>query len=242
MCGRLSNGLTWQEIHDLLIIIYDDDYKEDWDRDKEDWDSRVEAEASINIGPTVRIPVVYLRDGKRAVRLMRWGLVPSWSKEIGTYGTHNAKSETVHEKPSFRGAWKAGRRCIVPATSFFEWKKLDAAGKNKQPYAIGMGNRQPLAFAGLWEEWTPKGGEAVLSCTIITTTPNELMAGIHDRMPVLVGDEDIGRWLGEEKVSLADAAAMLKPFDTKRMTAWKVSKDVGQVRNQGRKLLEPVAA
>lgn len=242
MCGRITNSMTWKEIHDLYEIVYDDDYNEDWDRDREDWDSRVAAEASINIAPTVRIPVIYLKDGKRAVRLMRWGLVPSWSKVIDPkYINNNAKSETVHEKASFRAAWKAPRRCIIPASSFFEWKKLDAKGKIKQPYAVGMGNRQPMSFAGLWEESNPKEGPTI-SCTVITTAPNELMAGIHDRMPVMIGDEDIACWLGETPLPLEEATSLLKPFDPARMTAWTVSKDVGQVRNQGRRLLEPVAA
>jgi putative SOS response-associated peptidase YedK len=132
--------------------------------------------AEIQYRSHAQIPVIRFMDGKRRVDLMRWGLVPSWCKEIGKFATHNARGEEVTTKASFRGAWKAGRRCIIPASSFFEWKKLDDSAKPaKQPYAIGLGNKGPLGFARLWEEWRPKDGPSLLSATIITTSANSLM-------------------------------------------------------------------
>ena len=186
-----------------------------------------------NIAPTTQVPVLRFIDGNRRIDLMRWGLVPSWSKEIGKFATFNARSDGCESKPTYRGAWKAGRRCIIPASSFFEWRKSD-----KQPHAIGLGNKGPMSFAGLWEEWQPKDAPPILSCTVITCEPNALMGNIHDRMPVIIGDEDLPAWLGEEPATNDQLRVMLRPFDPSRMTAWTVSKDVGQVKNQGEHLIE----
>jgi putative SOS response-associated peptidase YedK len=219
MCGRFSNRYTWKELHDL--------YRAFLDSTETDWTPK------FNIAPTTQIPVLRNMDGNRRIDLMRWGLVPSWSKEIGKFSTFNARSDGVASKPTYRGAWKAGRRCVIPASSFFEWKKLDA--NTKQPFAIGMGNRGPMSFAGLWEESQVAG----LSVTMITCEPNNLMAQIHDRMPVIIGDEDLPAWLGEEKASNDDLRAMLRPFQPERMSAWKVTAAVGKVQNQGPELVEP---
>lgn len=231
MCGRFTNMYTWRELHELYSIT-ETHIRPIAKAAAPGW------EPKFNIAPTTQIPVIVFKDGERQVVMMRWGLVPAWSKEIGAFSTFNARDDTLEKKPMFRGAWKAGRRCIIPASSFFEWKKEGAA---KQPFAIGMGNGGPLAFAGLWEEWRPKGGEPVLSCTIVTTAPNTLLAPIHDRMPVILDAADWGAWLGEEKASDAALRGMLKPFDPRRMRLWKVGKDVGSVKNQGAHLIEPVA-
>src|ERR1700730_8069074 len=114
------------------------------------------------------------------------------------YSLINDKAETVAEKPAFREAFKS-RRCLIAADAFYEWKKLDA--KTKQPYAITMADGGPFAFAGLWERWTDQASrETIRSCTIVTTTPNEVCAPFHDRMPVIVAPDDFGKWLGEESV------------------------------------------
>jgi len=137
----------------------------------------------------------------------------------------------------FRGAWAAGRRCLIPASSFFEWRKPD-----KQPFAIALGNRGAMAFAGLWDEWAQKGGQPLRSCTIITCAPNPLLAPLHDRMPVILGAEDWARWLGEEPVKSEVLLALLKPFPAERMTLWKVASAVGNVRNENAQLIEPLKA
>lgn len=220
MCGRFSNKYTWRELYDLYALTYGF-HASDW-------------QPIFNIPPTTRIPVIRFIEGQRRIDLMRWGLVPSWSKEIGKFATFNARSDGCTEKPTYRGAWKAGRRCIIPASSFFEWRKAD-----KHPFAIGLANGGPMAFAGLWEEWKPRDGEPLLSCTVITTFPNKLMREIHVRMPVILSEENWGAWLGEEPAEDQPLRDMLVAFQTERMTAWPVSKDVGHVKNQGAHLVEP---
>lgn len=224
MCGRFSDRFTWKELHDLANILFTQgDGASVWT-------------PKFNIAPTTQIPVIRFIDGARRIDMMRWGLVAAWSKEISKIPMHNARADGCAEKPTFRGAWKAGRRCIIPASSFFEWRKSD-----KQPFAIGLGNGGLMGFAGLWEEWQPKnGGPPVLSCTIITTEPNTLVAPIHDRMPVILGEENWGTWLGEEPATQEALHALLAPLPAERMTVWQVSKDVGNVKNQGESLADPV--
>ena len=239
MCGRYTNTLTWKELVALYRLL-DDAPREDNDGGDQPWTG------VVNIAPTTRVPVIASRNGRRLIRLARWGLIPAWSKELPKFATHNAKAEEVSVKASFRDAWAAGRRCLVPATSFFEWKKLDEQAR--QPYAIGLGNKGPMALAGLWERWMPRAepGQAppqpMLTCTIITCAANALMAPVHHRMPVIVGEENLAAWLGEEPLTAQQAAAMLIPFPAERMSLWPVSQAVGQVKNQSPDLIEPVAA
>jgi putative SOS response-associated peptidase YedK len=161
----------------------------------------------FNIAPTQEAPVIRVgRENEREVALLRWGLVPSWAKEIGV-GTKmiNARSEGIEAKPSFRAA-VASRRCLVPATGFFEWKGI--AGQ-KQPFAITLPGRPLFAFAGLWETWKPRGGEAVETFTIITTDANDAVAEVHDRMPVILHPESEDAWLTGEPV---EACKLLTPY------------------------------
>ncbi len=229
MCGRLSIKYSWPELYALYRDFLDGfDLDPDSD-DAKSWKPR------FNVPPTVKIPVITWDDGKGQMRLMRWGLVPAWSKEIGKFATFNARSDGCTSKPTYRGAWKAGRRCIVPASSFFEWRKSD-----KQPFAIGLGNQAPMAFGGLWEEWKQPDGVSLLSCTIITTDANLLMEPIHDRMPLIIPDEAQAKWLGKSAVPPAEAESMLTSLDAKRMAAWPVGKDVGSVRNESPSLVDQV--
>src|ERR1700733_11739745 len=133
---------------------------------------------------------------ERSLDVLRWGLIPFWSKDkkIG-YSLINARAEGIDTKPSFREAFEQ-RRCLIPADGFYEWKKLDA--KTKQPYAIMPIGEEPFAFAGLWERWKdPASGEIVRSCSIVTGEPNELVAPIHNRMPVILDRATRSAWLGE---------------------------------------------
>lgn len=193
---------------------------------------------TYNAAPQSMQPVVRIdRDtGKRAVALLRWGLVPFWAKDAKFgYTTLNARAEEVASKPAYREALKK-RRCLVPADAFYEWQRIDA--KTKNPFAIALRSREPYAFAGLWERWSPKEGEALETFTIVTTDPNELMETIHNRMPVIVEKRDYDRWL-EPGDAARPPVDLLRPYPAEKMVAWPVSARVGNVRNNDAELLEP---
>jgi putative SOS response-associated peptidase YedK len=192
---------------------------------------------SYNVAPQTFQPVVRLnRDtGAREVVLMRWGLVPYWSKEpkIG-YSTINAKAEKITTSPSFREAMLR-RRCLVPSDAFYEWQKLDT--KNKQPFAIELASGGLYAFAGLWDRWRDlRTREPLETFTIITTDANELLAPLHDRMPVILEPKDYQRWLtpGDPERLPVD---LLRPYPAEKMRAWKVDRRVGNAKNDSPDLL-----
>ncbi len=195
-----------------------------------------------NVAPTDQIAVVRFNPEtkERTLDTLRWGLVPYWAKDVKIGATMiNAKAETVAEKPAFREAFKS-RRCLIPADGFYEWKKLDA--KTKQPYAIVMKDRSLFGFAGLWERWKDKAsGEVVRSFTIVTTTPNEVCAPVHDRMPVIVDPANYGKWLGEEPADPVRLLQMLKPFPAGAVMAFRVDPRAGNVKNDDAALIEPLA-
>src|SRR5215216_3572508 len=151
---------------------------------------------SYNIAPTQEVAAVVEEDEKRKLEMLRWGLIPSWAKDpaIGNKMI-NARAETLAEKPSFRTALKR-RRCLVVADGFYEWKKT---GGGKTPMYVQLKDGQPFGFAGLWEAWQSPEDGLIKTCTIITTTPNELLADIHDRMPVILPREAYDRWLAPEE-------------------------------------------
>jgi len=196
---------------------------------------------SYNVAPQTNQPVVRLdpESGERELTVMRWGLVPYWSKDgKAAFNTINAKAETVATSPAFREAFRR-RRCLVPADWFYEWKKLDE--KSKQPYAIAMSDNAPFAFAGLWERWKDKAtGKALDTYTIITTDPNELMQQIHTRMPVILAPKDYERWMAPENATSHLPIDLLRPFPAEQMTSWKVSSAVGNVRNNNPDLITPI--
>jgi len=182
---------------------------------------------SFNIAPSSRIiTIIADQEEQRHLRQMRWGLIPSWAKDpsIGNK-LANARGETVHEKPSFRSAFKY-RRCIIPASGFYEWKT--EAGK-KNPWFISFKSGEPLAMAALWETWQPEGGEAVQTCCIITTEGNELMQPIHDRMPVLLDRDQWGVWLSPDNKMADTLLPMLCPHESESMQAWLVSRELNRV-------------
>ena len=153
--------------------------------------------AVYNCAPSQDLPVI-TNEGDGALELLRWGLVPSWAKDPSVGARMiNARSETVMEKPSFRNAFR-NRRCLVPADSFYEWERQ---GK-KMPFRILLKSRMPFAMAGIWEQWEKRDGPLLRSFSILTTRANELIAPLHDRMPVIVpkGDED--KWLDPQQNDL----------------------------------------
>ncbi len=166
-----------------------------------------------NISPGQNIPVV-IDPVTRNVQLFRWGLVPGWAKDprIG-YKMINARAETVAEKPSFRVSFQR-RRCLIPADGFYEWK-LDNG--RKYPFLFTLVDRVPFTFAGLWDTWRGQEGAVINSCTIITTTPNSLVAQYHDRMPVIL--DEISRWKWLENLPAENLKALLVPYDAEKMAA-----------------------
>ncbi len=198
-----------------------------------------EIKPRYNIAPSQPVPMV--RAGVASDRewaWARWGLIPSWAKDA-TIGNRliNARSETAAEKPSFRSAYKL-RRCLLPADGFFEWVKTPGG---KQPHHIRFADRRAFAFGGLWERWTPPGGDPVESCTILTTRPNELIAPLHDRMPVIIRPERFDDWIGAGPLTPDAAEAMLLPHPADGMEAVPVSSRVNSARNDDPRCLEPVA-
>lgn len=202
--------------------------------------ANVELRASYNIPPSQ--PVLAVRFNpkmeERTLDALLWGLIPHFAPDR-RYGnrTSNARAETVDTKASFRGAW-AKRRCIVPADGFFEW---GTQGKTKHPYAIARRDQQPLALAGLWENWMdPATGEWLRSCALITTSANALVARIHDRMPVILHPDDYARWLGEEPASSSELKALLRPSDANAMIMWPVDRRLNRPGMDDVSLLDPL--
>ena len=173
---------------------------------------------------------------RREFALLRWGLVPFWAKDakIG-YSTINARAEEAANKPAFREALRK-RRCLIPADAFYEWARRDA--KSKQPFAFALRSGEPFAFAGLWERWRPKDGQALETFTILTTDANEVLEPIHDRMPVILEPRNYNRWLEPAK-AVRLPVDLLRPFPAEQMISWLVSERVGNVRNNDPELLAP---
>lgn len=203
-----------------------------------EWDEAISPR--YNIAPTQ--PVLSLRwnaaaAGREATTL-KWGLIPSWSKDakIG-YRMINARGETVDTKPSFRAAF-AKRRCLILADGYFEWKKMGAI---KQPYWIQLDSEQPFAMAGLWESWRAPTGEAIESCTIITTDANEATQVVHDRMPVILPQERHDAWLDPDFADQDVLRQWLTPCAVYPMKVRPVSTHVNNVRNADAKCVELIA-
>jgi putative SOS response-associated peptidase YedK len=175
--------------------------------------------------------------GKRQPALMRWGLIPWWAKDekLGV-STFNARADTIDRKPAFRDAWRDGKRCLIVTDGFYEWNKCQGG---KQPYAVARATGQLTVMAGLWDEWTSPAKERIRSCTIITTEPNELIDLLHDRMPVILAEEDWPAWLGEVLATKDELKAL--PYPAEKMKLWPVSREVGNWRNDGPQLVEPLA-
>lgn len=195
-----------------------------------------------NVAPTQEVPVVRLesdRDGGagRHLRMLRWGLIPSWAKDKKiAYKTINARAETVAEKPSFRSAFRK-RRCLILADGFYEWRK---EGETKQPYRIVLADRSPFVMAGLWESWRdPEDKSLVESCTIIVTEANAYLSRLHHRMPVILAPEDHEAWL-DPGAGGAALQALLKPFEAAPMVAFPVSTHVNKPANDDAACVEAV--
>ncbi len=192
----------------------------------------------FNIAPTQDVPVI-TNEGSRRIEKMRWGLVPFWAKDI-KIGSRmiNARGETVAEKPAFRASFKS-RRCLIPATGFYEWLR---EGKSKTPMLIRLKGGGYFSMAGLYDRWRNPDGDTVSSFTIITTGPNELMSSIHDRMPVILPEEAEAAWINLEVDSADELKPFIRPFPAASMEAYEVSGAVNSAKNDGPELIEPVAS
>lgn len=226
MCGRFTIKTPLQEIKEEFQI---DEAPEDL------------GEARYNVAPTQPVPVVRRVDaGRRRLDLVRWGLIPFWARDakIG-YRTINARAETIDQAPAFRGAFSRGRRCLVIADGFYEWKK---DGRKRFGYWIRRRDGRPFAMAGLWERWKGERRELeppLETCTIITTDSNEVVAPIHDRMPVLLTGEDVARWLDPAEARAEALKGLLRPCPPGVIESVPVGTFVNDVRHEGPRCIEP---
>lgn len=203
-------------------------------------------EPRYNIAPTQPVPVIVAdpEDGQAHQFTYRyWGLIPSWSKDP-TMGARmiNARSETVTEKPSFRTAFQR-RRCLVVADGFYEWQ---GTGKAKQPYFFYLGaaaeTRPPFGFAGLWEHWESPEGDWIDSCTILTTTANDVLSPVHDRMPVILAEPAYDLWLDPAVQQSAELRSLLQPYPPETMSSYPVHPRVNHSKNEGSDCIQPLVS
>ncbi|MCW5636368.1 MAG: SOS response-associated peptidase [Rubrivivax sp.] len=205
-----------------------------------------------NVAPQSDVPVIYeTRQGERVVELMRWGLVPSWAPDPSLgHKLNNARAEGVFDKPAFKQAVRR-RRCLLPASGFYEWQALPGPGANegkpgkpvKQPWFISAASGEPLAMAGLFEAWrSAPGAPWLLTCCVLTCEANPLMAPIHERMPVLVARADWATWLSRREQDPAAIAPLLAPPPAEGLLAWPVSRAVSRSASEGPELARPLPA
>lgn len=201
--------------------------------------SEAEWEPRYNIAPTQAVPVLrqHREEPRRVLSLMRWGLVPSWAKDMsGSAAMINARSETAATKPAFRDPLRL-RRCLLPADGFYEWKKQ---GGLRQPYCFEVNGGELFAFAGLWDGWKDGTGNWIRTCSILTTTPNAVTSSIHDRMPVIVGRDDYDLWLDPGMQNTAAFSELLKPWDAQFMRCYAVSTRINNVANDDVECTRPM--
>ena len=204
MCGRYRLSRRKQ----ILEERFDADFAE------QDWTPR------YNIAPTQPVLVLRQRPGKpkRVLSLMRWGLIPSWTKDASrAAGMINARSETAAKKPAFRDPMRF-RRCLIPADGFYEWRRT---GTSKQPFCFEVSDGELFAFAGLCDGWRDPGGQWIRSCSILTTTPNALTAAVHNRMPVILQRDDYDLWLDPGMTKVEAVSELLKPYAARLMRSFR---------------------
>lgn len=245
MCGRIVASTPVSVIAAQFlaaeVTAADDNHREDSpDDDKPGDDDR----PRYNVAPTDPVHAVASTRGVRRLGALSWGLVPSWSAGPSHRRLVNVRSETVAERPRFRRLLQ-GRRCIVPADGFYEWKQV-GSGRAKAPFFVRRREEgQLLALAGLWDVWRPEDGSErgprpLRTCTILTTRPNELVAELHDRMPVILPPDTWELWLDPEVTDVDALTSVLGPCPAEVLQCWPVSTAVNSVRNDGPELIEPV--
>jgi putative SOS response-associated peptidase YedK len=195
-----------------------------------DVDNDVEWSPRYNVAPSQNVPIVRqdASQPSRSISLARWGLIPFWAKDAKAgYKMINARAETVADTPAFRDPFRS-RRCLILADGFYEWSK---EGKQKSPFCFSMADDSIFAFAGIWDRWRNADKEWIETCSIITTSANALLSGIHDRMPVIVRPESYDLWLDPGFTKVDDLHDLLKPFSADAMRHHRVSTHVNSVKN-----------
>jgi putative SOS response-associated peptidase YedK len=226
MCGRYALFAEPEEIAHLFSLTLDE------------VERIFDLAPRYNIAPTDTVLGVTTRSGGgRRAAALKWGLIPHWASN-SDFGarTINARAETVAVKPAFRDSFR-GRRCLIPASGFYEWKKL---ARGKQPYFFSVRGGETFALAGLWDRWRGGGEGAVESCAIVTTTPNTITRQVHDRMPVIIGADDYDAWLGPGLLDRALMKRLLAPFPPEKMIGYPVSTAVSRPGKESAELVEAV--
>lgn len=221
MCGRFTSLLSPELLENFFGVQAPQDYP-----------------PRYNIAPTQQIWIIReTASNGRYLSAARWGLVPHWAKDL-SIGSRmiNARCETVHEKPAFRHAIRA-RRCIIPASGFFEWATTPAG---KIPHYITMRDGSPLAFAGIWDTWKAPDGAAMESCSIITTTANSILANLHDRMPVILHPTEFDLWLDRSMNNHEKLKRLYQPYPAELLQEWEVSKVVNNASNETPETIKPI--
>lgn len=197
---------------------------------------RMTVKPSYNISPSQNMLAV-IKQESRKLMTCKWGFIPSWAKDpaIG-HKMINARAETIATKPAFRSSYKK-HRCLIVADGFYEWKKTE---HGKVPYFIHLKSGKPFGFAGIYSRWTSDKGESIDTCSIITTSANELIETVHDRMPVIISKESMESWLDTDMTDEGILSSMLKPYPSEEMELYQISKMVNDPKHNSPDLLEPV--
>ena len=217
MCGRFALYTSFQSIKEYADILAELE----------------ELEANYNVAPGQKIPIILRKNDGNYLELLKWGLIPFWAKDpqIG-YKMINTRAETINEKPSFKYAFQK-RRCLVPANGFYEWRK-----KDKQPFYIHLKDRELFTFAGIWENWKSPEGKYIQTCSIITTSANDTLEKIHNRMPVILPKNSEMDWLSNEDQN--ELKNLLRPYPAEEISFFKVSHNVNSVKNNQPELINPI--
>lgn len=223
MCGRFTLTATFEQLIDRFDIesfLLDEEYSPNY-----------------NVAPSQSVIAVLNNGSINKMGYLKWGLIPPWVEDtkIG-YKMINARAETLAEKPSYRNAYRS-KRCLVVADSFYEWKRGDQ--NQKTPMRIKLKTDDLFAMAGLWEKWTSPDGQSIFSCTVVTTTANELVHDIHERMPVILKPNDEKVWLNP-KSNAKELNHLLKPLDKELMEAYEVSSLVNSPKNNSVELIQKI--
>ena len=198
----------------------------------------LELRPRYNVAPSQPVLAVVWEGGRRRARLLRWGLVPHWARDLLPRArTVNARAETVDRRPAFRDAFRQ-RRCLVLADGFYEWSRRDG---RRRPYRVVLRSGEPFGMAGLWDVWRSPDGEAVATCAVVTTEANETVASIHHRMPVILPQEAEGRWL-DPRTDASTLRGLMVPYPAEAMRAYPVSGRVNSVENDDPDCLRPIEA